>query len=54
MASNTTAFTAAAMMRLVTDGRIRLDDRAGRYVPRLSEHTITIRQLLKQTSGLPE
>ncbi|MER5759544.1 serine hydrolase domain-containing protein [Streptomyces sp. NPDC002082] len=41
-------------VRLVADGRIRLDDRAGRYVPQLSEHTITIRQLLKQTSGLPE
>lgn len=54
LASNTKAFTAAAVMRLVADGRIRLDDRAGRYVPQLSGHTITIRQLLKQTSGLPE
>ncbi|MFE1234019.1 serine hydrolase domain-containing protein [Streptomyces sp. NPDC058745] len=54
VASNTKAFTAAAVMRLVADGRIRLDDRAGRYVPQLSEYRITIRQLLKQTSGLPE
>ncbi|MFD6892147.1 serine hydrolase domain-containing protein, partial [Streptomyces sp. NPDC059957] len=54
LASNTKAFTAAAVMRLVADGRIRLDDRAGRYVPQLAAHTITVRQLLKQTSGLPE
>ncbi|MFE9835131.1 serine hydrolase domain-containing protein [Streptomyces sp. NPDC005551] len=54
LASNTKAFTAAAVMRLVVDGRIRLDDRAGTYVPQLAHHTITVRQLLKQTSGLPE
>ncbi|MEU8777141.1 serine hydrolase domain-containing protein [Streptomyces sp. NPDC048606] len=54
LASNTKAFTAAAVMRLVADGRVRLDDRAGRYVPQLAERDITVRQLLKQTSGLPE
>ncbi|MDK9497194.1 serine hydrolase [Streptomyces katrae] len=54
LASNTKAFTAAAVMRLVADGRVRLDDRAGRYVPQLAERPITVRQLLKQTSGLPE
>ncbi|MFD9421857.1 MULTISPECIES: serine hydrolase [unclassified Streptomyces] len=54
LASNTKAFTAAAVMKLVADGRIRLDDRAGTYVPQLSERDITVRQLLKQTSGLPE
>ncbi|WP_200308001.1 serine hydrolase domain-containing protein [Streptomyces adelaidensis] len=54
LASNTKAFTAAAVMRLVADGRIRLDARAGTYVPQLAERTITVRQLLKQTSGLPE
>ncbi|MFJ3876934.1 serine hydrolase domain-containing protein [Streptomyces sp. NPDC090077] len=54
LASDTKAFTATAVMRLVADGRIRLDDRAGRYVPQLAERPITIRQLLKQTSGLPE
>ncbi|MFJ8162663.1 serine hydrolase domain-containing protein [Streptomyces sp. NPDC096136] len=54
LASDTKAFTATAVMRLVADGRIRLDDNAGRYVPQLAERTVTIRQLLKQTSGLPE
>ncbi|WP_128376412.1 serine hydrolase domain-containing protein [Streptomyces cavernae] len=54
LASNTKAFTAAAVMRLVADGHIRLDDRVGAYVPQLTERTITVRQLLKQTSGLPE
>ncbi|MFD8141639.1 serine hydrolase domain-containing protein [Streptomyces sp. NPDC059708] len=54
LASDTKAFTATAVMRLVADGRIRLEDRAGRYVPQLAERPITIRQLLKQTSGLPE
>ncbi|MEK8144286.1 serine hydrolase domain-containing protein [Streptomyces sp. M10(2022)] len=41
-------------MRLVADGRIRLDDRAGSYVPQLAGHAVTVRQLLKQTSGIPE
>ncbi|GAA0300117.1 serine hydrolase domain-containing protein [Streptomyces polychromogenes] len=54
LASDTKAFTATAVMRLVADGRIGLDDRAERYVPQLAGRTITIRQLLKQTSGLPE
>ncbi|MEV7910165.1 serine hydrolase domain-containing protein [Streptomyces griseus] len=54
LASDTKAFTAAAVMRLVVDGRIRLDDRAGEHVPQLAGHPVTVRQLLKQTSGLPE
>lgn len=54
LASDTKAFTAAAVMRLVADGRIRLDARAGTYVPQLAQRAVTVRQLLKQTSGLPE
>ncbi|WP_405659605.1 beta-lactamase family protein [Streptomyces sp. NBC_01166] len=54
LASDTKAFTATAVMRLVADGRIRLDDRAGVHVPQLAGSAITVRQLLKQTSGLPE
>ncbi|MDX2822566.1 serine hydrolase [Streptomyces ipomoeae] len=54
LASNTKAFTAAAVMRLVAEGRVRLDDRVGRHVPQFAERPITVRQLLKQTSGLPE
>lgn len=54
LASDTKAFTAAAVMRLVADGKVRLDAPAGRYVPQLAQSTITVRQLLKQRSGLPE
>ncbi|WP_399881037.1 serine hydrolase domain-containing protein [Streptomyces sp. BBFR51] len=54
LASDTKAFTATAVMRLVADGRLGLGDRAGAYVPQLAHSTITVRQLLKQTSGLPE
>ncbi|MER5635210.1 serine hydrolase domain-containing protein [Streptomyces nitrosporeus] len=54
LASNTKPFTAVAVMRLVADGRIGLDDRAGAHVPQLATSTVTVRQLLKQTSGLPE
>lgn len=54
LASDTKAFTATAVMRLVADGKVRLDAPAGRYVPQLAESTVTVRQLLKQRSGLPE
>ncbi|MDT0270518.1 serine hydrolase domain-containing protein [Streptomyces sp. DSM 44915] len=54
IASNTKAFTATAVMRLVADGQLRLNDRAGEFVPRLADSTVTVRQLLNQTSGLPE
>ncbi|WP_329170375.1 beta-lactamase family protein [Streptomyces sp. NBC_01685] len=54
LASDTKAFTATAVMRLVAEGRVGLDDRAGTYVPQLAGSAITVRQLLKQTSGLPE
>ncbi|WP_181788313.1 serine hydrolase domain-containing protein [Streptomyces phytophilus] len=54
MASNTKAFTATAVMRLVAAGGVRLDAPAARYVPQLAGTGVTVRQLLKQTSGLPE
>lgn len=54
LASDTKPFTAAAVMRLVTDGRLGLDERAGRYLPRLADSPVTVRQLLKQRSGLTE
>jgi D-alanyl-D-alanine carboxypeptidase len=54
MASNTKAFTATAVMRLVAAGEVRLDAPAARYVPQLAGTGVTVRQLLKQTSGLPE
>ncbi|MFD3520044.1 serine hydrolase domain-containing protein [Streptomyces sp. NPDC058653] len=54
LASDTKAFTAAAVMRLVADGKVRLDSPARRYVPQLAENPVTVRELLKQRSGLPE
>ncbi|WP_049578425.1 serine hydrolase domain-containing protein [Streptomyces sp. SBT349] len=54
IASVTKPFTATAVMRLVADGELRLDDAAGRYVPQLAGSEVTLRQLLKQTSGLAE
>ncbi|ONK11683.1 serine hydrolase domain-containing protein [Streptomyces sp. MP131-18] len=54
IASNTKSFTAAAVMRLVTEGRLRLDETAARHVPQLAGSPVTVRQLLMQTSGLPD
>ena len=46
--------TAAAVLRLVTEGRVRLDDPIARYVDSLPyPGTITVRQLLSHTSGIP-
>ena len=48
--------TSAAAMVLVDQGRLRLDDRVGRYLPefrRGPKSLVTIRQLLTHTSGLP-
>lgn len=54
MASDTKTFTATAVMRLIADRKLGLNDPAGRYVPQLADSPVTVRQLLKQTSGLPE
>ncbi len=48
--------TSAAAMVLVDQGRLRLDDRVGRYLPEFRgglKSQVTIRQLLTHTSGLP-
>ena len=53
--SITKQFTAAAVMELVQRGKVDLDARVSRYLstaPHGSE--ITVRQLLDQTSGLPD
>ncbi|MEV8630411.1 serine hydrolase domain-containing protein [Streptosporangium sp. NPDC051023] len=52
--SVTKAFTAAAVFRLVDDGRLSLDDRAGKLLTELRGPVAkaTIRQLLLHTSGL--
>ncbi len=53
--SVTKQFTAAAIMKLAEQGKLGLDDPLAKYVPDLETagHTVTIRQLLNQTSGIP-
>ena len=48
--------TTTAMMLLVRDGRVRLDDPVSRVIPEFSAEAkaaVTFRQLLNHTSGLP-
>jgi len=48
-------FTAAAILLLQQDGKLKLDDPVTRYVPELTiAKNVTIRQLLNQTSGMPD
>ncbi len=42
-----------AMMQLVEEGKVGLDTPAVRYVPAFRDSTVTVRQLLTHTSGLP-
>ena len=52
--SITKQFTSAAIMRLVEQGRVRLDDDLSKYVPQfpLQGRKVSIRQLLNHTSGI--
>src|SRR5215207_3715206 len=59
-ASLSKGFTALAVMQLVEEGKVKLDEPVRTYLPgfatadqRLSD-TITVRQLLNQTSGLAD
>jgi CubicO group peptidase (beta-lactamase class C family) len=50
--SITKTFTAAAVMALVDEGKVGLDDLLGRYVPDAGDRPLTIRRLLSHASGL--
>ncbi|UPG91656.1 beta-lactamase family protein [Luteibacter aegosomaticola] len=52
--SITKQFTAAAIVRLAEQQRVALDDPAAKYLPGFPYPTITLRQLLNQTSGVPD
>jgi D-alanyl-D-alanine carboxypeptidase len=53
--SNTKAFTSVAMLKLEAAGRLSLDDRVGRWLPRYRAwRDVTIRQLLSMTSAIPD
>ncbi|MEP7327075.1 MAG: serine hydrolase domain-containing protein [Gemmatimonadota bacterium] len=53
--SVTKQFTAAAVMQLVEQGKVKLDDSIATYLPALpvAWHRVTVRQLLNHTSGIP-
>jgi CubicO group peptidase (beta-lactamase class C family) len=53
--SVTKQFTGAAIMRLAETGKLSLDDPLSKYVPEFDTggRTVTIRQLLNHTSGVP-
>ncbi len=61
IASMTKSFTAAAVLLLRDEGRLRLDDPVGRWVPELADLTgptadsppITLEHLLTMSAGLP-
>jgi D-alanyl-D-alanine carboxypeptidase len=56
IASLTKTYTAAVVLQLVAEGKLRLSDSIERWVPGLvpNGRAITIRQLLNHTSGLAE
>lgn len=56
IASMTKQFTAAALLLLVEEGRVSLEDRITKYVDGLPEtwHDIRVHQLLDHTSGLKD
>lgn len=55
IASVTKQFTAAGIMLLVEEGKLKLDDTLGKYVADAPEKWsgVTVRQLLNQVSGIP-
>jgi CubicO group peptidase (beta-lactamase class C family) len=55
LASVSKQFTAMAIVLLKENGKISYDDPLGHYIPELSFYdSITLRQLLNHTSGLPD
>jgi Beta-lactamase len=47
-------FTAAAVLRLVADDRLSLDNKSTSYFPTFPYKDITVQQLLSHTSGIPD
>lgn len=54
LASVSKEFTAAAVLLLVKEGKVALNDYLGKYFPTLPYTGITVHNLLCHTSGLPE
>jgi CubicO group peptidase (beta-lactamase class C family) len=54
LASISKTFTSTAILQLVDAGKLKLDDAFAKYFNDFPYRTITIRQLLSHTSGLPD
>ncbi|MBO4562208.1 MAG: beta-lactamase family protein [Clostridia bacterium] len=54
MASVTKQFTAAAVMLLVREGKLSVDDLYTKYFPEYPYEGVTVRHLLTHTSGMPD
>ncbi|MBO4645408.1 MAG: beta-lactamase family protein [Bacteroidales bacterium] len=54
LASVSKQFTAAAVLQLVAQEKVHLNDYLTKYFPALPYHGITVHHLLSHTSGLPE
>ena len=54
MASVTKQFTAAAIMLLVREGKLSVDDEYTEYFPEYPYKGVTVRHLLNHTSGMPD
>lgn len=52
--SVTKQFTGAAILSLVGDHKLSLDDRVGKWLPAFAKFPVTIRQLLVHTSGIAD
>lgn len=62
IASMTKPITASAVMMLVEEGKLSIDDQVGKYLPELAhlktadgvERIVTLKQLLTHSSGMPD
>ena len=54
LASISKQFTAASILKLCSEGKLKLTDSLCKYFPTIPYKYVTIKQLLTHTSGLPE
>ena len=54
LASVSKTFTSAAVMLLVREGKLRLEDEITKFFPEIPYPGVTVRHLLTHTSGIPD